>query len=277
MKNAGVVGLGMIGGGVAVCLARTGQLAAVYDIRPDAADALEGVPAVVASPAELARLADTILIAVVSAQQVLDVLSGPDGVLTHARPEMTIVVLATVSLPELEKIRAVTDAAGVGLVDAGVTGGLKAKEGGLVSMVGGDESVVERILPVLNGFSQHVARMGGTGAGMTAKIARNVVVYGTYRAGQEAAALCRAAGVDIAVLTKVIDESAEGVGGPMMLANRADPMTDETEFRIRQGMKQLMLKDLQAAKDMAGDTGIELPLVDLNITDADTLVGTKKP
>ncbi|ALG91677.1 MULTISPECIES: NAD(P)-dependent oxidoreductase [Actibacterium] len=277
MKNAGVIGLGMIGGGVAVCLARTGQLAAVYDIRPDAADALEGVPAVVASPAELAKVSDTILVAVVSAQQVIDVLSGPDGVLTHARPEMTIVVLATVSLTELERIRAVTDAAGVGLVDAGVTGGLKAKEGGLVSMVGGDAAVVERIMPVLNGFSQHVARMGDSGAGMTAKIARNVVVYGTYRAGQEAAALCRAAGVDIAVLTKVIDESAEGVGGPMMLANRADPMTDETEFRIRQGMKQLMLKDLQAAKDMAGDTGIELPLVDLNITDADTLVGTKKP
>ena len=53
--KTGVIGLGQIGGGIAVCLARAGQLAGVYDVRKGASDALEGVPSVVASPAELAR------------------------------------------------------------------------------------------------------------------------------------------------------------------------------------------------------------------------------
>ena len=98
MGNAGVIGLGQIGAGVAICLARSSQLAAVYDVRADAADTLDGVPPVVASPAELARQADVVIIAVVNARQTIDVLSGPDGVLSQARPGMSIVLVATVSI-----------------------------------------------------------------------------------------------------------------------------------------------------------------------------------
>jgi hypothetical protein len=51
--RAGVIGLGVIGSGVAVSLARRGRLPAVYDIRPDAADDLAGVPRPLGSPAEV--------------------------------------------------------------------------------------------------------------------------------------------------------------------------------------------------------------------------------
>lgn len=53
--RAGVVGLGMIGGGVAVSLARRGRVPAVYDIRPKAADALPGVDGQLGSPADVAK------------------------------------------------------------------------------------------------------------------------------------------------------------------------------------------------------------------------------
>jgi len=62
--RAGVVGLGMIGGGVAVSLANSGRpAAAVYDVRPEAADGLEGVPAPVGSPAAVAKASDVVLVA----------------------------------------------------------------------------------------------------------------------------------------------------------------------------------------------------------------------
>ena len=80
---------------------------------------------------------------------------------------------------------------------------------------GGDEQTLARVRPVLDGFARDVAVMGGPGAGMAAKIARNVIVYGCLRAGYEGAALARAAGVEVSRLARVVEDSADAVGGPM--------------------------------------------------------------
>jgi 3-hydroxyisobutyrate dehydrogenase len=267
-----VIGLGAIGGGVAVCLARSGHLAAVYDVRPEVVKDLEGVPPVVASPAELARRVDVVLIAVVNAKQTVDVLSGPDGVLAAARPGLNVVLLSTISLKDLREIRALTDAAGVGLVDSGVTGGPKAKENGLICLIGADSAVLEEVRPVLDGFARSVAHMGGPG--MAAKIARNVVVYGCLRAGYEAAVLCRGAGVKVADLAKVIEQSADTVGGPMMLMGRpADPLSDPSEGKLRESVRSLMIKDLEAAQELAATLGVALPLVELTLRTDRAVVG----
>ena len=275
MAKAGVIGLGMIGAGVATCLARSGQLAAVFDLRPNATDGIPGCPPLSASPKALAEAVDTVLIAVVSAQQTVDVLSGPGGVLAAARPGLNVVLLATVSLTALSEIRKLTDAAGVGLIDSGVTGGPKARENGLVCLVGGSDEAVAAVRPVLDGFALSVAHMGPAGAGMAAKIARNVVVYGCLRAGYEAAVLCRNAGVDVNQLSKVIEDSSGGVGGPMMLMSRADPLTDPKEAGIREYTRGLMIKDLEAALDLGRTYGVKLPLAELAIATDQAVVGMK--
>jgi len=264
MAQAGVIGLGMIGSGVALCLARAGLLGAVYDVRAEAADGLEGVPAVAASPAEVARHCDTVIVAVVSAAQTIDVLSGPAGILAAARPSLNIVLVATVSLEALASIRALTDAAGVGLIDCGVTGGQAARHNGLVCLVGATPERLAAVLPALNGFAKSVAHMGGPNTGMAAKIARNVVVYGCLRAGYEGAALARAAGVDVRQLAQVIEDSSDGVGGPMMLMGRpGDPLTDPQEAKLREYVLNLMHKDLDAALELGKSVKIPLPLVEL--------------
>lgn len=273
MRETGVIGLGHIGSGVALCLARTGQLGATYDIRPDAADGLEGVPAVVATPAELAKQVDVVIIAVVSAKQTIEVLTGPNGVLSQARPGLSIVLVATVSIDDLREIRALTDAVGVDLVDCGVTGGPKARENGLVCLVGGEDAAVAKVKPVLDGFAKLVAHMGPPGAGMAAKIARNVIVFGCLRAGYEAAVLCRNAGVDIRQLSDAIDASSDSVGGPLMLMTRDDPFTNPQEAGIREYTRALMIKDLDAAIDLAGSFGIELPLIELTKRTDQAVVG----
>ncbi len=264
MAKAGVIGLGVIGSGVALCLARAGMLAAVYDVRKNAADELEGVPPVISSPRELAEKSDVVIIAVVSAEQTIDVLNGPDGVLAAARPDLNIVLVATVSLEALQKIRALTDAAGVGLIDCGVTGGQAARTNGLVCLVGATPERLAAVKPVLDGFAKSVAHMGGPNAGMAAKIARNVVVYGCLRAGYEGASLARAAGVDVRQLAQVIEDSSDGVGGPMMLMGRpGDPLTNPDEAKVREYVLGLMHKDLDAALDLGKALHVSLPLVEL--------------
>ena len=273
MSKAGVIGLGMIGGGVATCLARTGQLGAIFDLRPDAGADIEGSPALSASPKALAEAVDTVLIAVVSAQQTIDVLSAADGVLAAARPGLNVVLLATVSIADLARIRTLTDAAGVGLIDSGVTGGQRASQNGLVCLVGGSDEAVAAVRPILDGFAKAVAHMGGPGAGMAAKIARNVVVFGCLRAGYEAAVLCRNSGVDVNQLTQVIEDSSEGVGGPMMLMSRDDPFKNEQEAGVREYTRSLMVKDLDAALDLAASFGVRLPLIELTKATDQAVVG----
>jgi 3-hydroxyisobutyrate dehydrogenase len=264
MSTAGVIGLGAIGGGVALCLARSGHLKAVYDIRKDASQKLPGVPAVVASPAELAGQCDVVLIAVLDAKQVHSVLTGPDGLLSRARPGLDIVLLSTVSLDDLKKLRALTEAAGVSLVDSGVTGGPNAAHNGLVCLVGADEKTFGRVKPVLDGFAKVVVHVGGFNAGMAAKIARNAIFFGALRAGYEGVLLAKAAGVDVRKLVAAVDASAESVGGPLMFLGReADPETDAAERALRETVCVLMDKDLDAALDLARSVGVSLPLADL--------------
>lgn len=274
MATAGVIGLGAIGGGVATCLARAGMLTAVNDLSPSIVERWPTIGQVTGSNAEVGRLADTILIAVLSADQVIDVLSGPDGVLSQARPDMNIVVLSTVSLTDLKRIRAITDAAGVGLIDSGVTGGPKAAENGLICLVGGDEKPLAAVMPVIDAFARSVSVMGGPGAGMAAKIARNIVVYGSARAGYEAAKLCKAAGIDVHQLTRVIEDSADAVGGPMMMMGRPlDPLTDEGEGKLRLYVLGQLDKDLEAALDLGATLGVELPLAKLTRETGREVVG----
>ncbi|HVV08101.1 NAD(P)-dependent oxidoreductase [Amycolatopsis sp.] len=260
--RAGVIGLGMIGGGVAVSLARRGRIPAVYDIRPDAADKLAGVPATLGSPAEVARTSDVVLVAVVDADQARTVLTGEDGVLSGAHPGLVVVLLCTVAVPVVHELAAVCAEAGVGLLDCGVTPGDKAAENGLVAILGGEESTVDEAMPVLADFAKRVVHCGPLGAGMATKIARNVITYGTWRAVHEASTLAEAAGVDPEKLITVVEE-ADPEGATLFswlrqrLAGKA-----ETRAIVPQ-VERLLDKDLAAAQDLAGHLGLSLPLADV--------------
>ncbi|MEW1689426.1 NAD(P)-binding domain-containing protein [Streptomyces sp. NPDC091265] len=265
MKNesaarAGVIGLGMIGGGVAVSLARSGRVPAVFDIRPDAAGPLPGVPDVLASPAEVAATSDVVMVAVVDADQARRTIAGADGLLSSARPGSTVVLLSTVALPVVRELAAACAEQGVGFLDCGVTPGDKAAEHGMVAIVGGDPAVVETARPVLADWAKQVVHCGPSGAGMATKIARNVVTYGTWRAVHEAAALASAAGVAPARLAEVI-ETADPQGRTLLqlLGMRgADGMLPDA---VGRQISPLMTKDLDAALDLAEALGVAVPSV----------------
>lgn len=258
--RAGVIGLGMIGGGVAVSLARSGRVPAVFDIRPDAADQLPGVPAVLASPAEVAAVSDVIMVAVVDAGQARRAITGEDGLLTTARQGSTVVLLSTVALPVVRELAEACGDRGVGFLDCGVTPGDKAAEHGMVAIVGGDTEVVESARPVLEDWARHIVHCGPPGAGMATKIARNVVTYGSWRTVHEAAALADASGVVPARLAEVI-EAADPQGRTLLqlLGMRgADGTLPEAAGRQ---ITPLMTKDLDAALDLAATLGVPVPAV----------------
>lgn len=276
--RVGVIGLGMIGGGIAQCYARHNWPLSVYDIRKDAADKLPGVPPVLDSAAEVARRSDVIIIAVLNADQVRSVLNGPDGVFAGARPGAAVLIASTISVSDIRELAAAAKSRGVHLIDAGVTGGDKAASGGLVVLTGGDEAVIDSLRPALAAFSPLVQYMGPSGAGMAAKIARNVITYGMWRVVYEAGLIAETAGVDLRKLVEAVRTSdPQGHLATDFLLRRGTvkPIAADDIAELRRAMyvSQFMYKDLDAALGLAKDLGVDLSIAPLTLADTARVLG----
>lgn len=278
--RVGVIGLGMIGGGIAQCYARHNWPLSVYDIRPDASAGLAGVPPVLESPAEVARRSEVIIVAVVDADQVRSVLNGPAGVFAGARPGTAILIASTINVSVIRELAAAAKNHGVHLIDAGVTGGDKAATGGLVVLVGGDEALIDSLRPVLALFSPLVQYMGPSGAGMAAKIARNVIVYGVWRVVYEAALLAETAGVDLTKLVEAVRTSdPQGHLATQFLLRRGtvapiDP-DNVADLRAAVYVSKFMHKDLEAALALADELEVNLSVAPIALADTELVLGLK--
>ena len=279
VPTVGVIGLGAIGDGVATSVQAAGFPLVVADIRDEATARHAGHAAVAASPADLARAADVVVVAVVNDEQVHTVLSGRDGALAAAHAGTVFVVVSTIT-PEC--VRAIGDearAAGVDLVDCGVSGGPSAAATGeLICMVGGDEAVVAGLQPVFDAFGSLTVRMGPFGTGLAAKLARNLVQYASWLAAYEAQVLAEAAGIDLSKLAQVIRASDVKIGGAatLMFRTTVAPFTDADDAGLIGAMRNgadLAHKDLLAALALGDELGVDLPLAAMTEARADDVFG----
>ncbi len=286
----GVIGLGDIGSGVAASVLRHGLPLVVCDVRVEATDPYvdEAAATVATSPADLAAQSDVVVVAVVNDAQVRTVLSGTAdgsagdstaGVLASARPDATVIIVSTVSAATVQAMGDEARAAGVGLVDCGVSGGPSAAASGeLVCMVGGDTETIDGVRPVLDAIGSLVVRMGPLGSGLLAKLARNVVQYGSWLAAYEAQVLAEASGVELAKLAQVIKASDARIGGATTLMFRPTvaPFNQSDDAGLISAMRSaaaLAHKDLRAALEAAGTAGVDMPLTALTDEHCDQIFG----
>ncbi|HEV3280282.1 MAG TPA: NAD(P)-dependent oxidoreductase [Acidimicrobiales bacterium] len=275
----GVIGLGDVGNGVARSLLREGFPLVVCDVRAEATERYADTAHVAGSPAELVRRSDVVVVAVVDDKQVHTVLSGPDGGLAAAGPGTTFVVVSTISGACVQAIGAEAAGLGVAVLDCGVSGGpTAAATGDLVCMVGGDPSVIERTQSVFDAIGSLTVTMGPFGSGLAAKLARNLVQYGSWLAAYEAQRLAEAAGIVLADLATVIRASDAYIGGAsrLMFRSTAAPFTDADDPGLVGAMRagaSLAHKDLTAALEMARSLGVELPLATMTDDRCDEMFG----
>jgi 3-hydroxyisobutyrate dehydrogenase len=262
----GVIGLGDIGDGVASSVVRAGLPLVVCDLRTEATDRYRDGSVVADSPADLVRQSDVVVVAVVNDDQVHAVLSGPEGGLAAADGDTTFIIVSTITVPCIEAIGAEAADSGAKVLDCGVTGGPTAAAAGeLVCMVGGDVDAIERVGPVFDAIGSLTVRMGAFGAGLAAKLARNLITYGSWLAAYESQVLAEAAGIDLAKLAEVVKASDVQIGGAsrLMFRSTAAPFTDEDNEVIVGAMRTASLlahKDLRAALELARSLDVELPL-----------------
>ncbi|MET7403578.1 NAD(P)-binding domain-containing protein [Dactylosporangium sp. NPDC005572] len=260
--RAGVIGLGTVGGGVAISLARNGMApVAVCDVWPEASAAHAGISALVASPAAVAAVADVVLLAVADAVQARDILDGTHGLLSAAHDGLTAVLLSTVSIEAVYELADLCASRGVALLDGGVMREGHAAENGLVVMLGGPDDVVDRALPVLGAFAKAVVHCGPLGTGMVTKLARNAIIYGHWAVVYEAAAMARASGVALEHLLTVVAERDDAGSDPLSLLRGVQANVPIAANRVAATVRQAD-RDLAAAQALAAHEGLETPILD---------------
>lgn len=191
----GVIGLGAMGGPIAGFLARAGVPTTCHDPDPAARARVRPSGAVtVESTVELAAGCDVVLVMVPSDADVLAVCAD---VLSVARAGTTVVISSSVTPDTCLRVEESARARDVRVLDAALTGGVRAAEAGEINLlVGGDERVLARVAPVLAPWTSTVHHLGPLGAGQIGKTVHNLCHWGQLAAIVEAMRLGRALGVD---------------------------------------------------------------------------------
>jgi 3-hydroxyisobutyrate dehydrogenase-like beta-hydroxyacid dehydrogenase len=212
-----------------------------------------------ASPAELAGRCDFVITMVVDGPQVEGVLLGPDRVASGARPGLLCVDMSTIAPETTRGVGAKLEEAGVGFVDAPVTGSSpKAEDGTLTIMAGGEEADVKRAWPLFEAMGKLIVHVGPLGQGETLKLIGNAVAAANAVTVAQALLLARATDVDLDALTEIL---SAGSGGSTMLDLKAKPMREHdytTLFKLDH-----MIKDVTLCLEQSRAAGVPCPSVEV--------------
>jgi 3-hydroxyisobutyrate dehydrogenase-like beta-hydroxyacid dehydrogenase len=254
----GLVGTGRMGSAMARALSRAGLSLIVWNRTPGPAEALaaELGARAVASAAEAAAGSDVCLTMVADEAAVEAVFVGPRGLFEGARPGGVLVDLSTVPPGMIRSFADRAREAGVGLLDAPVSGSVgRAEAGQLTLMVGGEAGDLERARPALEPLARTIFHLGPLGSGACMKLAVNTVIGGLNLALAEGLVLAERSGIDRSLAYDVIAASA--AGAPFVAYKRAaflEPDTTPTAFSLA-----LAEKDLRLILDLAAALGVPVP------------------
>ena len=261
MQRIGMVGIGLMGHGIAINIARHGYPLTVLEHPGNQSldDLRAAHVATESSAARLATRADVVIVCVTGSPQVEAVLLAPDGVLAGLRPGSVVIDCSTAVPASTAKIAAAVAEAGGRFLDAPMTRTPKeAAEGRLNLLVGGDAALFAECRPLLACFAENITHAGPVGAGHRMKLLHNYVSLGFVALLSEAAACAQRAGVDPAVFVDVL---AKGGGGGAAL-ERVRPFLLAGDTTALQFSMSNARKDLGYYATMADDTGAAAAIAD---------------
>jgi 3-hydroxyisobutyrate dehydrogenase len=260
--NVAFLGLGAIGRPMANRIASAGFPLAVWNRTSQRArEFAETTKARIAtSPADAARDADVVVTCLPNSPDVLSLLEGNDGLLSGMRAGTTLVDCTSGEPATSRRIADLLRERRIDFLDAPVSGGvIGAEKGTLTVMVGGDRSVLDKVLPVLESFGQKIVHCGSVGTGDALKAVNNALLAVHIWSAAEGLALLVKEGVAPAVALDVINASSGRSNASMNLfpervLTRAFPRT----FRLA-----LLDKDVGIAANVASAEGVPAPMLQL--------------
>jgi len=256
----GFVGLGIMGSRMAANLRKHGYALVVFNrTRAKAAPLLQQGATLAESPAELVAQADVIFTMLSQPEAVEQAALGPDGFINHLRANTVWVDCSTVN-PSFSKLLA-TEAARrrVRFLDAPVTGSAPvAADGRLVFWVGGEESDVEKIRPLLLCLGTRIVHVGLNGSGSAMKLVINLLLGTSMASFAEATVLGEGLGLQRSVIFDVLAGMPQVAPFLFSKRKKMENGNYQAEFPLI-----WMQKDLHLASVSAYESGVALPLANL--------------
>ena len=262
MARVAVIGLGHMGGGMAPNLAKAGHEVRAFDLSEEAlVHAVEHGCKRAKSAAEACKDADAVITMLPAGKHVAEVFRS--SVFGSAPTSAILIDCSTIDVATAREIEGEAQQQGYIMVDAPVSGGIAAAEGGtLTFMVGGSRDGFERAREYLEKMGKAVIHAGDPGAGQAAKICNNMLLGASMAATCEAFVLAQKLGLDPKVFFDISSKASGQCWSmtsycPLPGVGPETPADREYEGGFAAA---LMLKDLKLAMEAAQSAGAYTPM-----------------
>ena len=259
LPTVAFAGIGLMGLPMCRRLIAAGYSLRIWNRSPEKCRALQEVGAqVVSVPAQLAEGADIVMLCLADTAAVREVVFGPSGVASAAKPGQLLLDFSSVEPAATREMAAELERlSGMRWVDAPVSGGVPGAEAGtLAIMAGGRGEDIDVLRPLLAHLGQRVTHMGVVGAGQVTKVCNQMIVACNALVIAEVVGLAERSGVDARLLAPAL---AGGFADSRPLQILA-PQMAESQFEPVKWHVRTLLKDLDTAAKLAREEGGAVPM-----------------
>jgi 3-hydroxyisobutyrate dehydrogenase-like beta-hydroxyacid dehydrogenase len=254
MKTLGVVGLGIMGHGIAANALKAGHRTVLWNrTKSKANNLLEQGAVWVETPTEAARQADIIFEVTANDESSKQVWLESDGILSGANRGKVLITSATLSVKWIEELAQHCKKQGCDLIDMPMTGGRVAAEGGFLTLLaGGDKQVIKELEPELQGIAKEVVYFGPVGSGTKYKLLLNTLQALHLAGFAEVMKIAKAVGLDEKTVGEALVKRPGGVLTEIAwdsYRKLPEPITFSVDW---------ITKDLEYASEMAKNQPHEL-------------------
>jgi len=258
----GFIGLGNMGGGMAANLAKAGHEVHAFDLSGEAlARAGEAGCHPVSDAAQAVQNMEAVVTMLPAGTHVRKVYEYE--IIINANPGTLVIDCSTIDVDSARDVATMAEAKGLVPVDAPVSGGIAAANGGtLTFMVGGSDEGFRRAEPILSDMGKAVIHAGGNGAGQAAKICNNMLLGASMIATCETFKMAEKLGLD---LQTFYDISSKASGQNWSMTSYCPVPGVGPQSPADNGYEggfaaALMLKDLRLAMEAAESAGADVPM-----------------
>ena len=255
MNSIGIIGLGRMGMPTAKKFIDAGFRVAGNDLRQEAMEELRTAGGeAVEDGKRVAQKANIVIVFVLNDQQVIEVITGPNGVLEGCGDRSIVICMATIDRDNLQRVAQMCSEKGVGFVDCPCTGGPARVENGTLTMIAAaPKKLLQTCRSTLEVLGKIIVAGETPGMGQAIKHCNQLLICTTHAAVMEIIALAKKSGLDPRIVCEVI---ASGIGGSDYFRLLSTSLLENTP--APGGMGQLF-KDI----DLVVKDGrrVELPLL----------------
>lgn len=261
MAKIGFVGVGNMGGPMAINLIKAGHEVTCYDLSQAAvAKVVEAGGKAASSATDAVDSKEVVITMLPKGDHVRAVYLGEDGLIQAADEGTLFIDSSTIDVATARDVAKVAHDAGMMMIDAPVSGGVGGAESGtLTFMCGGSDAAFERAEPILDVMGGKIVHAGGAGNGQVAKICNNMVLGISMLAAGEAFTMAEKLGLDAQTFFDIVSTSSGYCWSINVYCPVPGPVPTSPANRDYQPgfSAENMLKDLRLSQQAAEQSGVD--------------------